>query len=49
MPLRRQAKARSQSPPKRSASGRSSPEKPTNDADGASESSPVTTDLAQTW
>ncbi|KAM3547301.1 hypothetical protein MY1884_009624 [Beauveria asiatica] len=34
MPLRRQAKARSQSPPKRSASGRSSPNKPTDDADG---------------
>ncbi|KAM3524762.1 hypothetical protein NHJ13051_004361 [Beauveria bassiana] len=34
MPLRRQVKDRSQSPPKRSASGRSSPEKPTYDADG---------------
>ncbi|OAA65096.1 hypothetical protein LEL_10543 [Akanthomyces lecanii RCEF 1005] len=34
MPLRRRVKARSQSPPKRTASGATSPGKPTDDADG---------------
>ncbi|ATY59346.1 hypothetical protein A9K55_003662 [Cordyceps militaris] len=47
MPLRRKAKARSQSPPKRTASGATSPGKPTDDADGEDNNmiAPANTDI----